>query len=429
MDEKKTQEAHHISGSQQPFGGAPHGRLQRQGSTNTTTNDARGSEIRDSQLYKRILGQSLKQVGLDPREDGSRHNSVSESAGPPNGSSPTPHIPPPKSSGGESSRSEVHIPGFTEAQNSNLVREVAEMAATAATIAARDVARAPRKASVSAHLPPSTSHKPPTIRAGVVHDPEEPGAEVHADGGHDAPNWSRAKSAIILCGATVLYAAIAEILVNKVDVILDNMEIQQKFLGITLFALVPNTTEFLASISELTPLTSLTLTERYILRYEWQYCLVDGNWICICTPSLLASNTSSGPVQCRVCASDLGGKIGRRLYVQPHLSPVGHGHSHLVRFSSQLHVRRREEQLLQGLHSPSQLPGRYCWVLVLQFDRCAKYGYEPIRRHNCRRDLQDDRQTQIWYGISTVIIHFRTLERRSPISIRCAYSLTLSVGV
>lgn len=254
VDEKRTQEAQHLSGSQQPFGGAPHGRLQRQGSTQNTSSearearDARGTEIRESQLYKRILGQSLKQVGLTPREDGSRHNSISEFSGP-NGVSPTPHLPPPKSSGGESSRSEVHIPGFTEAQNTNLVREVAEMAATAATIAARDVVKAPRKASASGILPAPASHKPQPVRAGVVHDPEEMAVtEGHSGGGHDAPNWSRMKSSIILCGATVLYALIAEILVTKVDVVLSSVAIDEKFLGITLFALVPNTTEFLVSI-------------------------------------------------------------------------------------------------------------------------------------------------------------------------------------
>jgi Ca2+:H+ antiporter len=249
VDEKRTQEAQNVSGTQQPFGGPPQGRLQRQGSTQNSSHDARGSEIRESQLYKRILGQSLKHVGLNPREDGSRHNSVTEPTGP-NGSSQTPHIPPPKSSGGESSRSELHIPGLTEAQNINLVREVAEMAATAATIAARDVAKGPRKASTSAHVPVLTSHKPPAIRAGVVHEPEETAvAEAHSGGGHDAPNWSRMKSSVILCAATILYALIAEILVNTVDVVLKNVAIDEKFLGITLFALVPNTTEFLVSIS------------------------------------------------------------------------------------------------------------------------------------------------------------------------------------
>jgi Ca2+:H+ antiporter len=67
-------------------------------------------------------------------------------------------------------------------------------------------------------------------------------------GGHDAPNWSRLKSSIILMGATVLYAVIAEILVDTVDVVLESFEIDEKFLGITLFALVPNTTEFLVRI-------------------------------------------------------------------------------------------------------------------------------------------------------------------------------------
>ena len=251
VDEKKTQDAIQLSGSQQPFGGAPHGRLQRQGSTQTNSNEyARGAEIRDSQLYKRILGQSLKQVGLGPREEGSRHNSASEpTTSGPNGSAQTPHLVPPKSSGGESARSEVHIPGFSEAQNTNLVREVAEMAATAATIAARDATRAPRKTSLAANATGHT-HKAPTLRAGVVHEGDEAAAAealATGGGGHDAPNWSRMKSSIILCAATLLYALIAEILVNTVDVVLKNVAIDEKFLGITLFALVPNTTEFLVS--------------------------------------------------------------------------------------------------------------------------------------------------------------------------------------
>jgi len=250
VDEKKTQEANHVSGSQQPFGGAPHGRLQRQGAQNSSFDNARGAEIRESQLYKRILGQSLKQVGLGQREDGNRHNSTTEPTGNGSAQAPqTPHLVPPRSSGGESSRSEVRIPGFSDAQNTNLVREVAEMAATAATIAARDSTKAPRKTSLAANLPTS-SHKPATLRTGVVPaDDELAVADAHAaGGGHDAPNWSRMKSSIILCGATVLYALIAEILVNTVDVVLKNVAIDEKFLGITLFALVPNTTEFLVCI-------------------------------------------------------------------------------------------------------------------------------------------------------------------------------------
>lgn len=41
----------------------------------------------------------------------------------------------------------------------------------------------------------------------------------------------------------------AEILVEVVDVILEGSAIDEKFLGITVFALVPNTTEFMNAIS------------------------------------------------------------------------------------------------------------------------------------------------------------------------------------
>jgi len=120
------------------------------------------------------------------------------------------------------------------------------MAATAATIAARDAKKGTRKSS-------TISRKPPIVRTAVVHADEEvvtaEAAHVMEGGGHDAPNWSRMKSAVILCGATVLYAMIAEILVNTVDIVLTNVAIDEKFLGITLFALVPNTTEFLNAIS------------------------------------------------------------------------------------------------------------------------------------------------------------------------------------
>lgn len=40
-----------------------------------------------------------------------------------------------------------------------------------------------------------------------------------------------------------------EILIEVVDVVLEGSGIQEKFLGITLFALVPNTTEFMNAIS------------------------------------------------------------------------------------------------------------------------------------------------------------------------------------
>ena len=42
---------------------------------------------------------------------------------------------------------------------------------------------------------------------------------------------------------------LTEILVDVVDVVLQGSEIPEKLLGVTLFALVPNTTEFMNAIS------------------------------------------------------------------------------------------------------------------------------------------------------------------------------------
>ena len=226
------------------------------------------NEIRESQLYKRILGQSLSQVGLGARDS----RQVSAASQVPQGQSPqTPHLIPPKSSdsatvtGDAASQHNIHVPGLSEEDNAHLVRQVAEMAATAATVAARDATTAPRKASQMSHTfaHATPKHSAPPIT--VFRDHEEAAlaeaAGGHAEaGGHDAPNWSRMKSAVILLGATVLYAVIAEILVNTVDVVLESVDIDEKFLGITLFALVPNTTEFL--VSRLFPSSRRLLTRR-----------------------------------------------------------------------------------------------------------------------------------------------------------------------
>jgi Ca2+:H+ antiporter len=207
------------------------------------TAETSSADVRDTQLYKRILGQSLKQSGYT--EDLSRQSSTTGQTAPANGSASTPHVVPPKSSGGEQSRSALHVPGLSDADNKILQREVTEIAAAAATIASRE--RMSRKPSTvpTTH---ATSARPSASRQHThTHaETEGPATEAHqAHGGHDAPNWSRAKSSIILLGATILYAIIAEILVDTVDVVLESFSIDQKFLGITLFALVPNTTEFL----------------------------------------------------------------------------------------------------------------------------------------------------------------------------------------
>ena len=213
--------------------------------TNQSLNRA---DIRDSPLYKRILGQSYKQVGLGP--NGEPHPSRPSSSG---NDGQTPHVVPPKDVDEEhNTTAGVHMHGLSEDMNSALVRHIAEISATAATVAARDSIRAPRKASYLAN-PAAKSN---TDRApGQRHTEEqEEAAGGHASGGHDAPNWSRTKSAVILLIATIAYAVIAEILVNTVDAVLEGSDIDEKFLGITLFALVPNTTEFLVcTVSRIRP--------------------------------------------------------------------------------------------------------------------------------------------------------------------------------
>jgi Ca2+:H+ antiporter len=126
-----------------------------------------------------------------------------------------------------------------------------EIAATTTALATRDVTRAPRKAAQLANTTgKGHSDRPAPTRTNTAPpDPHEAVVAGDAAGGHDAPNWSRGKSAAILLSATVAYAIIAEILVNTVDGVLEGSDIDEKFLGITLFALVPNTTEFLNAIS------------------------------------------------------------------------------------------------------------------------------------------------------------------------------------
>jgi Ca2+:H+ antiporter len=238
--------------------------------------------VRDSQMYKRILNQSLKQAGVTPGLGTAGSQSTAKKPDE-SGTTPTmPFIIPPKTPEA-GTRSLQRIAGLSSDDNRALVQEIAEIAATAATVAARDATKAPRRASIMATtstvppLPkqsgsgsskdnkdtkdPLTPHKhnATIIERGSLGSTEmsfeapapAPAAEQHSPeaGGHDAPNWSRSKSAIILLTATVAYAIIAEILVDTVDAVLSNVDIDEKFLGITLFALVPNTTEFLNAIS------------------------------------------------------------------------------------------------------------------------------------------------------------------------------------
>ncbi|RMZ81876.1 hypothetical protein DV738_g1978, partial [Chaetothyriales sp. CBS 135597] len=213
--------------------------------------------IRESQLYKKILGPTLRQAGFAGDADGLADYSGAIQSTDHANKGDLPHLVPPKSSHGDGSingpKKLPIVPGLSQEETNNLVRQVAEMAATAATYAARDAAQHPREAAYQATHSSRKQERSLAPKQSVLEPAPklvEPTAQAEGGhGGHDAPNWSRSKSAVILLTATVAYAIVAEILVDTVDVVLTSVDIDEKFLGITLFALVPNTTEFLNGIS------------------------------------------------------------------------------------------------------------------------------------------------------------------------------------
>ncbi|KAJ5696380.1 hypothetical protein N7536_006792 [Penicillium majusculum] len=252
MEEKKNSQAHATQSAQDSFYEPRH--LLFPGGQPEASGAASGSKdsIRESQLYKRILGQSLKHFGLEDNGSGNWEGAATESTA--DFRSNLPHLVPPNSSGEDGTAVPTSVHGMAKEDNERLVRQFTEVAATAAAVAARDVARS-RKSNVQHHqasVRQASRPAPERSRNPAGEELEDLGLSVeptHASGGHDAPNWSKVKSSVILLGATVLYAVIAEILVNTVDVVLESVDIDEKFLGITLFALVPNTTEFLNAIS------------------------------------------------------------------------------------------------------------------------------------------------------------------------------------
>lgn len=350
--EEKRQEEQHLQAS---------GLRTSQPSAAETT----GADIRDSHLYRRILGQSLKQVGLPMRpEEGSRHPSVNQD---PNGA-PTgaiPHVVPPKI-GDEPLRSTINVPGLSQADNTALAREVAQIAATAVTLASRDRDRSRKLSAVPGQhgtVRHHHGHGDETVAAA-----ETVTGHAAAHGGHDAPNWGRAKSAIILLAATVLYAVIAEILVDTVDVVLESFSIDQKFLGITLFALVPNTTEFLVSLfasclEGFTADCARFRIECHILRHEWQHCPFHGNWFRVCLASLPLADSSAGPLFGRLSEHPQRWR-SKQFYVFASLSAVGHGHGHTVRVSAELRLWGGQEQLFQGWHPGFDVFRCRDWLLL-----------------------------------------------------------------
>lgn len=116
-------------------------------------------------------------------------------------------------------------------------------------------------------------------------EPEEGG------GGHEAPSWSRMTSTSVLLGCTVLYAIIAEVLVDVVDVVLDGSGLSQKFVGATLFALVPNTTEFMNAMSFAIS-GNIALSMEIGSAYVLQVCLIQIPYMVLF--SLYYNATSSG---------------------------------------------------------------------------------------------------------------------------------------
>jgi Ca2+:H+ antiporter len=248
MEEKKNPQAPATQSAQDSFYEPRHLLFPNAQPEASGTTSGPKDSIRESQLYKRILGQSLKHFGLEDNGSGNLDGVGSEATT--DIKSNFPHLVPPNSSGEDGCPVPKFVRSMAKEDNERLVRQFTEVAATAATVAARDAARS-RKPNVQHHqasVRQASRPGPERSRNAAGEELEDLGLPVdptHASGGHDAPNWSKVKSSVILLGATVLYAVIAEILVNTVDVVLENVDVDEKFLGITLFALVPNTTEFL----------------------------------------------------------------------------------------------------------------------------------------------------------------------------------------
>ncbi|TPX36249.1 hypothetical protein SmJEL517_g01445 [Synchytrium microbalum] len=104
--------------------------------------------------------------------------------------------------------------------------------------------------------PPSTASPPINVRPDPPIALDEMSSAYDSDdseedqaGGHDAPNWSQLKSSAVLLSATIAFSLIADVLIDSVDVVLKDFRMDEKFLGLTLFALVPSVTEFYNAIA------------------------------------------------------------------------------------------------------------------------------------------------------------------------------------
>lgn len=251
-DEKKVQDVlHHLSGHNN-FGTGGHGNVLRVGF------DTRVKENPKDYSQGRTLGQPFKVPGSETHNEVLLNVSVDEHRVPKLNLQVV-HQPPPKSVEEEGSKAEtqnrnsldVRKPVKTNEADGSAIRATTSESPSptnchAKLVTDKNLAQKVRNRSRSPYNQPAHVK---ILRSGNLHETEEvTGPDAHS-GGHDAPNWSRKKSSIVLCFATILYALIAEVLVGTVDVVLKNVSISEKFLGVTLFALVPNTTEFLNAIS------------------------------------------------------------------------------------------------------------------------------------------------------------------------------------
>jgi Ca2+:H+ antiporter len=165
--------------------------------------------------------------------------------------------------------------------------------------------------------------------------------------------------------ANIAYAVIAEILVNTVESVLDNVDIDEKFLGITLFALVPNTTEFLNAIS-FAMNGNIALSMEIGSAYALQVCLLQ-------IPALVLYSAVYGRF---IDPMDIMDHTFTLIFPQWDMVTVILcvfllRYIHLLSpcwqllIMKQLHVRRRKEQLLQRFYPYPLLSRRYRRLLFL----------------------------------------------------------------
>ncbi|KAF5001493.1 hypothetical protein FDECE_10931 [Fusarium decemcellulare] len=95
----------------------------------------------------------------------------------------------------------------------------------------------------------------------------------HDDSWRSVPNWTRTKSLLVLFGATLLYGVLANIIIETVDSILKEFHAYEKFVGLTIFALVPNTTEIWNAILFATN-GNIALSMEIGSAYVLQVCLL-----------------------------------------------------------------------------------------------------------------------------------------------------------